>query len=966
MDATEIEEASLPAPEPTPEPEPEPESRPARRVISLVPRDGSEPPADLSEPEALATWAAISAPWHPAILARLGVLPIVRDAGVAQVPEPRDVVVLAAGALGRLASGDLGTAEAIGLHAVEGVPDRLELARRIVARIDPDAVGAVGAEADPIALDFLALGTARWMLRALTTAMGHIDCLDVESLTRETLAGARAHQDGDHPAAAGRLRAAFELLTQARERFYSVDAYLIDLCLLDPSSPPGALAAPLAAHTPFTVLGSARAIEAQALADPGSLQALRDAIGEGWADVVGGTLDEADEALLPVESILWQFQRGGEVYRNHLDDRNVETLARRRFGLYPQRPQVARRFGFRFALHVGLDDGRFPVRAEAKRLWESPDGTTLEALTRPPTAADRAADGLALPWRLARTMRDDHVATLPIAHWPGGLAGWALDLGRVAAYSPVLARRVTLSDYFHLTDRPFEVFRPTLDDYVTPYLSQAVARRDESPISKRARHARLRARFDALAGLRALAAALRAPDAEPEPDALEAAIEAVEVAEASLAASEAGAARALALAVAGAGEAGRWGYLVFNPTGVARRAAVLLPEAAADLRPEGPLRAAQLTEDGVFGVVDLPAFGYAWVPRESSSAAIPIPVPAVSARERVLRNEAMEVEIDAVSGGLRAVKAPGEAIARLGQQLVMTGVANGPSRMQLNRFAIDYAGPALAQATAQGEILDASGRRLARFEQRLRLWSGRPLLELDVAITDLDLDWLALAEFADPWNHALACRWAWPDAGSALRRTSLLGLQATEAARPETPDVLDVSTRRQRTALLFGGLAHHRRHGPRMLDTLLIAGRESARSFRMGVALDLEHPHQAAIDLLASAAVVPTRSGPPGPGPAGWFLALDNRAVAVTRVAPLAAHPDEGRGPGLAFHLIETAGRPARCRLRLVRDPAEARQVDFHGELIADLPIDRDAVLLDLTPHELARVEITFAKPDPT
>jgi len=348
-----------------------------------------------------------------------------------------------------------------------------------------------------------------------------------------------------------------------------------------------------------------------------------------------------------------------------------------------------------------------------------------------------------------------------------------------------------------------------------------------------------------------------------------------------------------------------------------------------------------------------------------SAGGIPQRWPTLSARERVLRNEAMEVEIDAASGGLRAVKAPGEAVARLGQQIVMTGVLNGPTQMKLGRFELDYAGPALAQATSRGEILDASGRRLARFEQRFRLWSGRPLLELDVTITDLDLDWLALAEFADPWDHALACRWAWPDASAALRRSSLLGIYPTVAARPETPDVLDISTRRQRTALLFGGLAHHRRQGSRMLDTLLIAGRESARSFRMGVALDLEHPHQAAIDLLAPAAVVPTHSGPPGPGPAGWLVALDNRAVAVTRVAPLAANPDEARGPGLAFHLIETAGRPARCRLRLVRDPAEARQVDFHGELIADLPIDRDAVLVDLTPHELARVEITFARPDP-
>ena len=45
-----------------------------------------------------------------------------------------------------------------------------------------------------------------------------------------------------------------------------------------------------------------------------------------------------------------------------------------------QLPQIAKRFGFRFALHLGFDAGRFPIRPETKRLWESPDGSSLETL----------------------------------------------------------------------------------------------------------------------------------------------------------------------------------------------------------------------------------------------------------------------------------------------------------------------------------------------------------------------------------------------------------------------------------------------------------------------------------------------------------------------------------------------------------------------------------------------------------
>ena len=54
-------------------------------------------------------------------------------------------------------------------------------------------------------------------------------------------------------------------------------------------------------------------------------------------------------------------------------------------------------------------------------------------------------------------------------------------------------------------------------------------------------------------------------------------------------------------AIAGTGQDGTPGYLLFNPIAAPRRAPVLLPEgAAADLRPEGPLRASQLTAEGVW------------------------------------------------------------------------------------------------------------------------------------------------------------------------------------------------------------------------------------------------------------------------------------------------------------------------------------------------------------------------------
>jgi alpha-mannosidase len=951
------------------------------RLVALITNDGQEPPGHLADSLAEGTWAAISALWHPALLAGTAELPRFESVEYPSSPEADEVRVIAFGAEDRLPSGYRTQAADAGTILLDGDADRNALLKRILGCVD---TGATALDTpDPLVLDFLALGTARWWLRDLTIGMGHVDCLDVESLTRETLAGARAWLASDRTAASSRLRAAFELLTQARERFYPVDAYMIDLCLLDPSAPAGALADALEARAPVSFLAPARAIEAQAQRDPERLAKLREAISEGWADVVGGTYGEADEPFRPFESILWQFRRGGETYRKYLDDRNVETLARRRFGLYPQLPQIAKRFGFRFGLHYAFDTGRFPVPLETKKLWESPDGSYLESLMRLPIAADRPLEGLMLPWRMARAMRDDHVATLPLVHWPSPVAGWFLDLRRTAVYSPVLARWVTTSDYFHRTDRPFEMFRPELDQYVTPYLVQAVGRRDPTPVSRRVEITKLRARFNGLSCLAALVSLLgpkaRETPAEPAAPgsgaidaaglrALEDALESGRLEEArdGLERDEPRTSQALADIVMTGATSDRAGYLVFNPLGVARRVPVLLPDAAADLRTEGPLRAAQFTDEGVWAVADVPAFGYAWVPKETAPESPPPPIGVLGVREQMLRNELLEVEIDAKTGGIRSFCAAGEATARLGQQLVVAGLVGSDgepiaTRMECDRFEVDYGGPALVQAISEGRIVNpGDGITLAKFRQRFRLWTGRPILDVRIALSEIDPRWLEERATDDPWKRFLSCRWAWPDADADLRRLCLHTPELTSAERPETPEAIDLTTRRTRTALLFGGLAHHRRHGTRMLDTLLIAGSETCRQFDLSVALDQEYPFQAVQDQTLSAHVVATEKGPPLTGPSGWLFHLDHKAVAVTSVERVMSTDPNVTSHVLAFHLVETSGRSVRGRLRLVQPPHSARQTDYQNELIAELSTEGDAVLVDLTPFEAARIEVVF------
>jgi len=948
----------------TPEP-------PGLRFVSMIADDGREPPSALTDLEASGSWSAASSPWHPALLALAADLPRFEDVALPTDPEPGEVRLVAAGQLGHLPLGYRDRAQSAGVPIVEATPDRLATVRAILDQIThtgrPTPIPDLD---DPLAIDYLALGACHWWIRDLTIAMGHVDTLARPALLREAKTGGQAWTLGDRVASENHLRAGFELLTQARERFYPMDGYVIDFCLLDPATLPNGLEPLLDAGNPFTLVAPALAIDRFAEARPDLAARLREAINGGWADVVGGPWAEADEPFLPWSSLAWQFTQGSTGYRRHLDDRNVETLARRRFGLYPQLPQVARRFGLRYAWLVALDSGRFPLVPESKRQWAAPDGTTLESITRPPVAADRPVEAARLAWRMAKSMTDDQVATLPLAHWPSPVAPWFDDFRRSSKYASVLGRWVTANNYFHYSDRPFDEITLGVDDLSTAYLTQAVARRDPSPIGLRATHTRLRAQCDALGAAHALTASLAGGVADPVDPDLETRVETEpsETLEHDLERRIADQSARLARLIVGEGDDGQPGYLVLNLLGVPRRVSVQFNGGAPIPNAGKALKALQPSLDGMTGTVELAPFGFAWFAEDSQAGSAPSnPSGTVLVRGQTMSHESLIVSVDPATGGIRGINAVGEESPRMAQQVVINGLVDrdgkpAPSRMRATSVQVEASGPALARITSRGTIHDPrTDRPLANFTQEVELLSGRPTLEVTIRLDHLDSGWLDGVADADPWTHHLSCRWAWADPQSTLRRTALLSPFATESERPETPDAIDVTSRQRRTTLLFGGLTHHRRQGARMLDTLLVAGRETTRTFHLGVNLNLEHAFPSILDFTTPATVVRTLVGPPTSGTTGWLIQVDNKAVALLRLI-FAPMTNEGQGWGVIADVIETSGKAARCRLKAFRDPIHARQVNGHGEHVVDLQFDRDGASIDLTPHEIARVELTFGE----
>src|SRR5579875_658862 len=67
-------------------------------LIALIPHDGHEPPASVSEDLARSVWCAVSAIWHPSLLARARELPRIESIEAPSPPGPREARVVAGNA----------------------------------------------------------------------------------------------------------------------------------------------------------------------------------------------------------------------------------------------------------------------------------------------------------------------------------------------------------------------------------------------------------------------------------------------------------------------------------------------------------------------------------------------------------------------------------------------------------------------------------------------------------------------------------------------------------------------------------------------------------------------------------------------------------------------------------------------------------------------------------------------------
>ncbi len=961
---------------------------PYQEIFVLIPSHSLEDfPTELPEEQAAGLLNAFAIAWHPVLLADARALPRWNRSDSPPEPAPGKLFVVPPLCNDWLSGGWADFARSKGAVVVADATDRPAMIEQALAPLTLESPP----DADLVA-DFFALGTSLLQIELLTRHMRHYSNLDEVHLQREAVAAADAALAHDAEAAHVHLKACFELLTEARERFYPIECYLLDLCLLIPRLADEHLERVLDGPTSANILMTAADLEEIATQKPALVARLRDRWNEGRVECIGGEYHENPAPLVPLSSLQWEFRHGRETFQRLLS-RVPTTWGRRRYGLSTLLPQLLHKWGYLSALHVLLDDGIYPDVEHSKIRWEGCDGTIIDALTRIPLAGDSATSFLRFSQRMAESMEQDQAAALILARWPEVRAPWLDDLRRMNRYSPCLGRFVTFGHFFSQTEDPGRLSAFDASEYLSPFLVQSVARQEANAVSRFVDFTHRRCRFDAAAWCTALARLIagQAPVADdtaaqeklleqagPDADA-----ETIARAEAMLAEFVPGSAARLGeIILSGAGK--QPGMLVINSCSFARRVSVDLAGFIHPPAVGGPVKHVQFDNLRKTAIVDLPGCGFAWIAASTATTQAPQVHDTPCAAGNIIRNELFEVHINEATGSIARVKGYGRSPNRLSQQIgfrfprerSFTVEEDGQqfeersyySEMRCRSIEITSTRPALGEIVTTGDIFDqTNGAVLATFRQATRVWRSRPVVEIEI-----ELDVKQMPD-GNPWTNYYALRFAYHDSEAALTRGIFGGAQKFTGERFETLDYIEIADEQQRTTICPLGLPFHRKTGPRTFDTLLITAGETKRRFKCVIALDADYPMQAALDTTVPVLSVPTSSGPPRTGHSGWFFHLSARNVQILQVLPATTpDPDEPEvweahdrgaaqeGIGIVLRLVETEGRHRKVKLQCFRYPKSARLCDFEGRTIAQLRVEADSVLLDVTAYEIADIELRF------
>ena len=828
--------------------------------------------------------------------------------------------------------------------------NRGELAAELTGHIVPSGATEVD---DDLVRDFYALGYWHLQIELLTRQMRYASHLDDGAFGNAVVEAATLAASGsaDGDSVREKLQYCFTMLADERNHYYPVDAYLLPLAMIAPTSRPEDVQQELALlddklemRTNLWCTGAtATKIKEE---QPGLAENIASKIESVDAQLVGCEFSESPILLDSPEAWLADVRRGLDAYASAFGSRPT-TYFRRAFGLNPALPPLLTLTGWQNVVHATLDAGQFPTMPQSRTSWEGANVVSIHAFGNVPVDASRPETFLKLALTMGQSMERDYVAAVCLAHWCGKASRWLDEVRRGQRYNLGIGSLSRFEDFFASTEFSLQVSAPEIDKYHSPWLAAEVTAGRADPVSQHVKQWNADANRQTVNGLATWAAVLgvgkdeitnlhedhsplrkRGTDSQVEPDDIP---------------------------------------RLRNGLGllVARR----LLARGADDQPLGRLLL-NLENAPMFDTVTgkkIPACGYLWVPKSGATLATSSNQDAIVTDGSTMANQFLSLKIDPDSGAIRSIYDNVTRGNRLSQRLAYVDVdsASDVTEMRCDNLEVVSNDANIGVIRATGRLVDSGDENmklLANFSQQITLRQRSRMVELEMEIQPQ-------VELSDKaWRNYFACRWAWASSDATLCRSILGGRFESNAKRCEAPLNLEIVESRRHTTILSGGIPFHHQCGERMLDSILLVRGESCRNFRMGIGIELPSPQQAAYTFAGESganasersggALVEIGSRRPDTD-SGCLFHINSPHVLATGWEPVWSDDSAGivECAGFRVRLKETSGKSGCVKLSAPRRLGSAAKCDLVGTALQSVQVANGVAEISLSANEWTEVE---------
>ena len=309
--------------------------------------------------------------------------------------------------------------------------------------------------ADGIEEDFFAFGYAVMQVQQMARKLRYSFNLDWMIVSDQLLQASEQFHQGNFEETQRWLDAAYDSLSQERDRYCSQQGYLLHLVLSAQSTLGERFSKEMQNEIPTSLLVTTESLSLLAESNPQAFHRVSERLAEKSISLIGGFSKELKHTYLSEQSLHRSFDRA----RSEADRLGI-AFPKVLLPFFPSipghLPTLARLHGFHGAILAKFLDGMVPEKEHAKLKWQaSADTAAIDTILGHLLDASDTAALLELGTAMAKQLDYHQVPTLLIAHWPDRTSVVFDDLVRCMRRTPALGKWVLADDYFESTSQPY-------------------------------------------------------------------------------------------------------------------------------------------------------------------------------------------------------------------------------------------------------------------------------------------------------------------------------------------------------------------------------------------------------------------------------------------------------------------------------------------------------------------------------